>query len=683
LLKLPSLFVTGTDTGVGKTVVTALIAKTYQKLGLKAAPFKPVATGPSDALFLSKATTVPTETISLYHFKLPLSPHLAAQKEKQKISLKKILAAFKQRQAEYDAVIVEGVGGVFVPLNEKDYLLDLIELLNLPVIVVTKPTVGTLNHTLLTVSACAERDIFLAGLIVNNYPLKPSLAEELNLKELPRLTKLPLLGVIPQIDGVKVEKAQIGKLAAILAALNIKKLRQPQISYQQAITADKKYLWHPFTPMTEYLAEKPHPLMIVKAKGSYLTDSDGRQYLDGVSSLWVNVHGHRHKDLDLAVKQQLSKVAHTTLLGLANEPAALLAEKLVKLTPPGLSKVFYSDNGSTAVEVGLKVAYQYWQQSGQPEKKEFVSFVNAYHGDTVGAVSLGGIDLFHRKFEPLLFKAHHVPSAYCYRCPVSLTYPGCNLACLHKLEQLLAAKHKQIAAVVMEPKVQGAAGMLVQPPGYLKKVAALCSHYQVLLIADEVATGFGRTGLMFACEQEEVQPDIMALAKGITGGYLPLAATLFKEEIYAAFLGPYQEEKTFFHGHTYTGNPLAAAAALANLKLLQPKFLQAIQKKAAKLATWLQPLLELPVVGDIRQCGLMVGIELVADKQSKQPFSVEKRAGRQVILKAREKGVIIRPLGDVIVLMPPLAVTEAELKKLVTVTAWAIKETAAENGWLQ
>lgn len=674
--KYPSLFITGTDTGVGKTVVTALIVKAYQKQGLKAAPFKPVATGASDALFLSKATAVPAETISLYQFKLPLSPHLAAKQEKKPINLKKILAAFKQHQANYDTIIVEGVGGLFVPLNEKDYLLDLIELLNLPVIIVTKPTLGTLNHTLLTVNACIERGVFLAGLIVNNYPRNPSLAEQLNLKELPRLTKLPLLAVIPHIEEVNVEKAKIGKLANYLNSIELQKIKQPAASYEQAIEADKKYLWHPFTPMTEYLAEKPHPLMIVKAKDSYLIDSNGKHYLDGVSSLWVNVHGHHHKILDLAVKQQLNKVAHTTLLGLANEPAALLAAKLVEITPPGLNKVFYSDNGSTAVEVGLKVAYQYWQQSGYPEKKEFVSFVNAYHGDTVGAVSLGGIDLFHRKFQPLLFKVHQVPAAYCYRCPLKLTYPSCNLSCLNELEQLLERKHRQIAAVVMEPKVQGAAGMLVQPPGYLKKVANLCAQHQVLLIADEVATGFGRTGLMFACEQEQIQPDIIALAKGITGGYLPLAATLFKEEIYAAFLGPYEEEKTFFHGHTYTGNPLAAAAALANLKLLSPKFLQAVQEKAAKLADWLQPLLELPVVGDIRQCGLMVGIELVADKQTKQPFPVEKRFGRQVILKAREKEVIIRPLGDVIVLMPPLAIKEAELKKLVAVTAWAIKETA-------
>lgn len=677
--KYPSLFITGTDTAVGKTVVTALIVKAYQKLGLKAVPFKPVATGTFDATFLSKATAVQLETIGLYHFKLPLSPHLAAKKEKQQINLKKIISTFKQQQEEHDAVIVEGVGGVFVPLNDKDYLLDLMEELNLPVVIVTKPNLGTINHTLLTVAACTERNISLAGIVINNYPVKPSLAEQLNLKELPRLTKLPLLGVIPHIEGVNVEKAQTGKLAAYLSSVDVQKLKQPPNHYQEAIEADKKYVWHPFTPMTEYLAEKPHPLMIVKAKDNYLIGSDDKRYLDGVSSLWVNVHGHRHHALDLAVKQQLNKVAHTTLLGLANEPAALLAEKLVKLTPPGLSKVFYSDNGSTAVEVGLKVAYQYWQQSGKPEKKDFISFVNAYHGDTVGAVSLGGIDLFHRKFQPLLFKAYHVPAAYCYRCPLKLTYPSCNFSCLNKLEQILAAKHRQIAAVVMEPKVQGAAGMLVQPPGYLKKVAELCTQYQVLLIADEVATGFGRTGLMFACEQEQIQPDIMALAKGITGGYLPLAATLFKEEIYAAFLGAYQEEKTFFHGHTYTGNPLAAAAALANLKLLQPKFLQAVWAKAAKLALFLKPLLELPVVGDIRQCGLMVGIELVANKQTKQSFPVERRFGRQVILKAREKGVIIRPLGDVIVLMPPLAITEAELKKLVTVTAWAIKETAAEN----
>ncbi|MHB1326456.1 MAG: adenosylmethionine--8-amino-7-oxononanoate transaminase [Thermoleophilia bacterium] len=452
--------------------------------------------------------------------------------------------------------------------------------------------------------------------------------------------------------------------------------------HDRAIEADRDHVWHPFSPMLEYLDEKPHPLMIVAGEGSHLVDSDGRSYIDGTGSLWVNIHGHRRPELDRAIREQLHRVAHTTLLGLANEPSALLAAELARITPDGLDRVFFSDNGSTAVEVALKVAFQYWRQSGRPEKKEFVSFVNAYHGDTIGAVSVGGHDMFHTIFEPLLFQAHLAPAAYCYRCPVGLTYPGCGLACLDGLEAILAERAGSVAAVIVEPLVQGAAGILVQPPGYLGRIARLCREYDVLLIADEVATGFGRTGRLFACEQENVRPDIMALAKGITGGYLPLAATLFREEIYEAFLGRFEEFRTFFHGHTYTGNPLACAAALANIELLtQPEFINALEQKTALLDSFLKPLDNLKHVGDIRQLGLMAGIELVADRRSGEPFPVEARIARRVILKAREQGVIIRPLGDTVVLVPPLAIDADDLRRLVDATAWAITEvTEHDNG---
>lgn len=436
---------------------------------------------------------------------------------------------------------------------------------------------------------------------------------------------------------------------------------------------DKRYLWHPFTQMKDYEAQEP--LIVERAEGVYLVDIHGRRYIDGVSSLWVNVHGHRHPSIDRAVREQLERVAHSTLLGLSNPPAIELAKRLVEIAPEGLTRVFYSDNGATAVEVALKMAFQYWQHKGERQRTCFISFENAYHGDTLGAVSVGGIDLFHRIFSPLLFPTYRVKAPYCYRCPEGLQYPGCGLACLRALEETLKRHHRECAALIIEPVVQGAAGMIVHPPGFLRRVRELCTEYGVLMIADEVATGFGRTGRMFACEHEGVTPDLMCVAKGITGGYLPLAATLTTEEIYEAFLGEYHEFKTFFHGHTYTGNPLACAAACANLEVFEKeRTLERMATKVELLAKRLKEFWSLPHVGDVRQKGFMVGVELVADRKTKEPFPPQMKVGQKVILEARRQGVVIRPLGDVIVLMPPLAIPEGELERLVEVVHDAIKK---------
>lgn len=423
--------------------------------------------------------------------------------------------------------------------------------------------------------------------------------------------------------------------------------------------------------------EKSSPLVIEKGRGSYLYDIQGNRYIDGVSSLWVTVHGHRKKKIDEAIISQVKKISHSTLLGISNVPAAELAEKLVKITPKGLSKVFYSDNGSTSVEIALKIAYQYWQQKSvkTKTKKKFVSLVNAYHGDTLGSVSVGGIDLFHQVYSPLLFKTFKADSPYCYRCPVKKDWPGCSLACLDSLEKILKKHSREIAAMIIEPMVQGAAGMITFPKGYLKKVRQLCTRHNVLLIADEVAVGFGRTGKMFACEHEKVNPDLLAIAKGITGGTLPLAATLASDEIYNAFLGEPEDSKTFFHGHTYTGNPVACAAAIANLEVFEEeKVLLSLKKKIRLLTKQLKSFETLSHVGDIRQSGFMVGIELVADPKTKKSFEVKERIGHRVILEARKRGVVIRPLGDVIVLMPPLSISEKELNTLCDVTFESIKK---------
>ena len=355
------------------------------------------------------------------------------------------------------------------------------------------------------------------------------------------------------------------------------------------------YLWHPFTQMREW--ERETPIIIERGKGPYLIDTHGRRYLDGVSSIWVNVHGHRHPVLDRAIRDQLARIAHSTLLGLSNPPAIRLARELVGLAPRGLTRVFYSDDGSTAVEIALKMAVQYWQQR-RPRlrpKNTFLHLTLAYHGDTVGAMSVGQIETFHKRFAPLLFPTLAADAPYCYRCPLKLSYPSCGMACLDPIEQVLKARHRDLAGFIVEPLVQAAAGMITAPPGYLKRLRELCTKYGVLLIADEVATGFGRTGTMFACEQEGVTPDLMAISKGLTGGYLPLAATLATEEIYRAFLGRYDEWKTFFHGHSYTGNPLGCAVALANLEVFRrERTLARLRPKIAALTRWLRPLGKLP-----------------------------------------------------------------------------------------
>jgi adenosylmethionine-8-amino-7-oxononanoate aminotransferase len=403
--------------------------------------------------------------------------------------------------------------------------------------------------------------------------------------------------------------------------------------------------------------------VITDAQGMYLIDSDGHSYLDGVSSLWCNVHGHCVSEIDAAIRRQLDRVAHTTMLGLASEPAILLAERLMRVVPPGLAKVFFSDAGATATEIAMKMAVQYWHNIGRPEKNEIVGFIDAYHGDTVGAMSVGRMPPFHRPYFPMLFKVHFAPSPDLYHSASENVLRDCVAA----LEKILSQHGSKIAAVCLEPIVQGAGGMIVHPHGFLAAVRKLCDQYEAILIADEVAVGFGRTGKMFACEHENVSPDLLCVGKGITGGYLPLAATFSTQKIFDAFLGEPWEGKTFFHGHTYTGNPLACAAALASLDLFEKNDLVgSVETKSKKLAQMLEDLRPLPHVGDIRQKGFMVGIELVADKKSKAPFDPKRRVGAAVCEKIRRHGVLLRPLGDVIVIMPPLAMETDDLQIIVS-----------------
>lgn len=441
---------------------------------------------------------------------------------------------------------------------------------------------------------------------------------------------------------------------------------------KQLIDWDKKYIWHPFTQMQDYMGMEP--LVVERGDGCYLIDVDGNKYIDGVSSLWVLVHGHGKKELLKAIEKQSKILCHSTLLGLANVPSTLLAKKLIEIAPRGLSRVFYSDNGSTSVEIALKMAYQYWQQKGEKKRKRFISFTNAYHGDTIGSVSVGGIDLFHQVYGPLLFKTYKAPSPYCYRCSLKLERETCGLACVEVFEKVVKACHEETCAVIIEPLVQGAAGMILQPPGWLNAVWRVAKEHNLLFITDEVATGFGRTGSMFACEEEEIFPDFMCVAKGITGGYLPLAATLSTEEVFNGFLGQFDEFKSFFHGHTYTGNPLACAVAVENIDLFKKdKVIQKLQRKISILRKGLERLKELPHVGEVRQKGFMVGIELVKSRKTKRSYPVSDKIGQKVIWEARKRGVIMRPLGDVIVLMPPLAIEGPTLEELIDVTYESIK----------
>ncbi len=399
---------------------------------------------------------------------------------------------------------------------------------------------------------------------------------------------------------------------------------------------DHRHLWHPFTQQRGWEAEEP--LVVESAEGTDLIAEDGTRYIDGTSSLWCNLHGHRHPAIDEAVRAQLDRVAHSTMLGLTHGPAAELAARLVDVTPAGLNRVFYSDAGSTATEIALKMAFQYWRQQGgqHARRTSFIGLTDGYHGDTIGAVSVGGIDLFHGAYEPLLFQKRSVPA-------------GDACALLEALE----SHGEETAAVIVEPLVQGAGGILVQPVGYLRQVRELCDQFDVLLICDEVATGFGRTGTMFACEQERVSPDFLCLGKGLTNGYMPLAATLTTDRVYEGFLGEHEEFRTFFHGHTFTGNPLACAAAIASLRVFEDEeTLLNLQPKINLLNELMAGVAAMDEVKEVRGRGMMVGIDLGEHDPAL-------RLGHRVTLEARERGAIVRPLGDTIVLVPPLAITKA------------------------
>lgn len=425
---------------------------------------------------------------------------------------------------------------------------------------------------------------------------------------------------------------------------------------------DREIVWHAFSQMAEY-----EPLLIERAQGCELITVDGKRLIDGVSSLWCNVHGHCHPHLDAALQEQISKVAHVTLLGMSHPTTIRLAKKLTDVAPDGLGHVFFSDSGASAVEVALKMAFQYWRQceNPQPQKNKYLAFESAYHGDTLGSVSVGGVARFHEMFSPLLFEVVRAPAPDANRLPPGIASDQAAVYYLQKVEALLKAHHHELAAIVIEPLVQAAAGMIVHPTGFLRGLAALSKQYNVLLIADEVAVGMGRTGMLFACEQEGVSPDFLCLAKGLTGGYLPLAATLTKNFVWKAFLGSYVSSRTFYHGHTYGGNPLGAAVAIATLEVFeQEQTLHHLQPKIKRLTEHLQRIAKHPHVSNVRQCGLLAGIELVQDKAQGTPFDWSEKRGIRACQHAINDGVWLRPLGNVVVIMPPLAISLEQLDQI-------------------
>lgn len=438
-------------------------------------------------------------------------------------------------------------------------------------------------------------------------------------------------------------------------------------SHEDLIAWDRAYLWHPFTHMKQYLDAEP--LIIARGEGVRLQDTRGRWYYDGTSSIWLNVHGHCVPELNRALVEQLERVAHSTLLGMSNVPATLLAEKLARLAPQGLTRVFYVDNGAGAVEAAIKIAVQFWANQGARTKHLVLGFHNNYHGDTLGAVGVSPDEMFHWPFTSLLPPHPRVPYPYPYRSTASDPLAES----LGAVEETLRRRRDEIAAVIVEP-VEGAGGIIVPPRGFLRGLRQLCDEYDALLIVDEVATGFGRTGPMFACHSEDVAPDLLCLGKGLSGGYLPIGATLATERIFEAFLGEVDSGRTFFHGHSYAGNPLGAAVSLANLELLEA-LLPRLPEKISRLSAWLRPLADEPFVGEVRHAGFMIGIELVKDRATKEGFAYRDQAGWKVALAASDRGLLVRPIGNVLIFMPPLGSTLEELREMTHILSEAFRAT--------
>jgi adenosylmethionine-8-amino-7-oxononanoate aminotransferase len=691
-VKRAGVVIVGTDTGVGKTRVAAGLVRAWRRRGIDVVPWKPYATGVDpdrltpgeDADLLLRAAGCGPERlaeVSPVRFREPLAPAVAAKRAGVVIDPAEVLS---RCPTGGDVLVVEGCGGLLVPLADGYDMRDLCRDLRLPVLVVGRPGLGTINHTRLTVETLENAGVeVFAALLSGARDDDTDLAISTNVDAL--LEFVAFIYALPHVEAANDVDALADALDSRVDVLRWLELLTMSPHDARPVSrladTDRRHIWHPFTQMQVWATHEP--VVIERAQGAWLIDTNGNRYLDGVSSLWTTVHGHAEPAIDDAVRVQLGKVAHSTLLGLANVPSIELAEELLKIAPRDLQRVFYSDNGSTAVEVALKMAFQRAAQVGEPRRKRFVRFDGAYHGDTVGAVSVGGIDLFHRIFGPMLFQSIACPAPYAYRRPEGMSEAEHAAESLAAFEDVMRTRGDEIAAVVVEPVMQGAAGMIPQPPGWLPRVAAATKAAGALLVCDEVATGFGRTGKMFAAFHEGIEPDVMCVAKGLTGGWLPLAATLTTERVFEAFLGEPHENRTFFHGHTYTGNPLACAAAIANLRLMRERnTADEAARKGEILGAMLDAALGAhPHVGDVRRRGMMAGIELVKDRATKEPFDVKERVAWRVCEAAMGHGLRIRPLGDVLVLVPPLGIEDALLTFLVDKLTLAMNDVLPAKEW--
>lgn len=671
-MKRTGLVVTGTDTGVGKTCVAAALVRALSRRGFDVAPWKPYATGVDpdrlargeDADLLLRAAGWSHERlsdVSPARLRDPLAPDEAARAAGVSLDPDHVL----RRVPPAEFLVVEGCGGLLVPIAPGYDVRELCWDLDLPILIVARPALGTLNHTALTVEAARSAGLHVLGVVFSGSGPADDPSVAGNASAVARHSDVPFLGHLPHVQ----DAGDVDALAdALEEALDVEALHArvrascgPERGRRLA-DADLTCVWHPFTQMRDW--ERETPVVIERAKGAWLFDTEGRRYLDGVSSLWVTTHGHREPEIDAAVRRQLGRLAHSTLLGLANDASIECAQRLTDLAPPGLTRVFFSDSGSTAVEVALKMSFQSMAQTGRGARRLFVHFDGSYHGDTIGSVSVGGMQVFHDVFGPLLFGALRVTAPARFGEHASLA----------EFESVMAERGHEVAAVIVEPVMQGAVGMVPQPAGWLPRVAEITRDAGAHLICDEVATGFGRTGRMFAVEHEDVRPDFLCVAKGLTGGYLPLAATLTTDAVYDAFLGEPHELRTFFHGHTYTGNPLACAAAIANLDLMRRRGTVAeAARKGELLGGALERLVAPhPHVGAVRRRGLMAGIELVADRATNAPLPAQLRAGWHVCRAAQDLGLRIRPLGDVVVLMPPLGTPDDLLLRMAEITRDAL-----------
>ncbi len=658
-----SFFVVGTGTDIGKTYISGLFFKALKNS--KATYYKPIQSGSIDGIapdvlsVCSFAGVEYSEEMCSYNLIEPVSPHLSAEIDKVEIDFERILKKIGKKRLNNRYLIVEGAGGVCVPLNRDGYMYsDLIKKSKLPVILVADTKVGTINHTLATLSYLKAEKIPVLGVVFNRF--KNEYFEKDNIDMLVSLAKIDNYLIVDEGEtDIDLEKLK--------TFLNYKSISQLQ-------KKDLEYIFHPCSQMKDY--EKLPPMVIKKGKGVYLIDENGKRYMDCVSSWWVNLFGHCNERINKALNRQLESLEHTIFANFTHEPAIELGERLIEVVPKGLKKLIFSENGSSAVEIALKISFQYHQEKGNTKRKKFVSLKNAYHGETLGALGVTDVNLFTELYKPLIKEALKVEGPDCYRCSWNKKPVNCEAECFIHMQELLEENGDEIAGVIIEPMVQGAAGMNMYSPKYLKKLRALTIEKGVHFIADEIAVGFGRTGKMFACEHADISPDIMCVGKGLTAGYFPMALTLITDEIYNTFYKDYLEGGAFLHSHSYSGNPLGCSVAVETLKIFKEEdILKEVEKKAQYLEKKAREIFENHKnIGEYRQIGFIGALELVKDKEKKERFKSYERATYEIYKIGLEKGIIIRPLGDVVYFMPPYTIELDEIDFMLEKCLESIEE---------